>query len=51
MWLVSMKQIKNGTEQPHFDIFVMVDILILFHSRAVQLSATAHPPKLSVAWQ
>jgi len=29
-----MKQIKNGTRQPQFDILVsvMVDILILFHS-------------------
>ena len=29
-----MKQIKNGTGQPQFDILasVMVDILILFHS-------------------
>ena len=34
MWLVSMKQIKNGSGQPQFDILVsvMVDILILFHS-------------------
>ena len=34
MWLVSMKQLKNGTGQPQFVILasVMVDILILFHS-------------------
>jgi len=34
MWLVWMKQIKNGTGQPQFYILasVMLDILILFHS-------------------
>jgi len=56
-----MKQIKTGTE--HFDHLasVMVNILILFYSsgdsekiflfviKTRQLSATEHPPKLSVA--
>ena len=34
MWLVSMKQIKNGTGQPQFGILasVVVVILVLFHS-------------------
>ena len=36
MWLVLMKQTKNGTGQPQSYILasVMVDILILFHTHS-----------------
>jgi len=36
MWLVLIKQIKNGTGQQQFDILasVMVDLLMFFHSSA-----------------